>query len=99
MRAPWPTTPQRMRVARKAQAQQFAANILPIIRDIQAAATPGHSVLVSPELLKQACDYCNTRSSLLCWLASVIRPSHVTTKKPSDRSKREDARLFSNTRC
>jgi hypothetical protein len=42
MRAPWPTTPQRMRVARNAQAQQFAANILPIIRDIQAA---GHTSL------------------------------------------------------
>jgi hypothetical protein len=26
-----------MRVARKAQAAQFAANVLPIIRDIQAA--------------------------------------------------------------
>jgi hypothetical protein len=29
-----------MRVARKAQAAQFAANVLPIIRDIQAA---GHT--------------------------------------------------------
>jgi DNA invertase Pin-like site-specific DNA recombinase len=28
---------ERMRVARKAQAAQFAANVLPIIRDIQAA--------------------------------------------------------------
>ena len=28
---------ERMRVARRAQAAQFAANILPIIRDIQAA--------------------------------------------------------------
>jgi hypothetical protein len=26
-----------MRVARKAQAAQFAANVLPVIRDIQAA--------------------------------------------------------------
>jgi hypothetical protein len=32
---------ERMRVARKAQAAQFAANVLPIIRDIQAA---GHNV-------------------------------------------------------
>jgi hypothetical protein len=31
---------ERMRVARKAQAAQFAANVLPIIRDIQAA---GHT--------------------------------------------------------
>jgi hypothetical protein len=31
-----------MRVARKAQAVQFAANVLPIIRDIQAA---GHNSL------------------------------------------------------
>jgi Recombinase len=31
-----------MRVARKAQAAQFAANVLPIIRDIQAA---GHTSL------------------------------------------------------
>jgi Recombinase len=31
-----------MRVARKAQATQFAANVLPIIRDIQAA---GHTSL------------------------------------------------------
>jgi len=29
-----------MRVARKAQAAQFAANVLPIVRDIQAA---GHT--------------------------------------------------------
>jgi hypothetical protein len=29
-----------MRVARKAQAAQFAANVLPIIRDIQAAGQP-----------------------------------------------------------
>jgi hypothetical protein len=28
---------ERMRVARKAQAAQFAANVLPIIRDIQSA--------------------------------------------------------------
>jgi hypothetical protein len=28
---------ERMRVARKAQAAQFAANVLPIVRDIQAA--------------------------------------------------------------
>jgi DNA invertase Pin-like site-specific DNA recombinase len=33
---------ERMRVARKAQAAQFAANVLPIIRDIQAA---GHTSL------------------------------------------------------
>jgi hypothetical protein len=32
----------RMRVARKAQVAQFAANVLPIIRDIQAA---GHKSL------------------------------------------------------
>jgi Recombinase len=35
---------ERMRVARKAQATPFAANILPIIRDIQAA---GHTSLNS----------------------------------------------------
>jgi hypothetical protein len=33
---------ERMREARKAQAAQFAANILPIVRDIQAA---GHTSL------------------------------------------------------
>jgi hypothetical protein len=33
---------ERMRVARKAQAAQFAADVLPIIRDIQAA---GHTSL------------------------------------------------------
>jgi hypothetical protein len=33
---------ERMRVARKAQAAQFAANVLPIVRDIQAA---GHTSL------------------------------------------------------
>jgi hypothetical protein len=33
---------ERMRVARKTQAAQFAANVLPIIRDIQAA---GHTSL------------------------------------------------------
>jgi DNA invertase Pin-like site-specific DNA recombinase len=41
-----PATPagavDRMRVARKAQAAQYAANVLPIIRDIQAA---GHTSL------------------------------------------------------
>jgi hypothetical protein len=40
-----PDTPgavERMCVARKAQAAQFAANVLPIIRDIQAA---GHTNL------------------------------------------------------
>jgi hypothetical protein len=31
---------ERMRVARKAQAVQFAANVLPIIWDIQAASHP-----------------------------------------------------------
>ena len=35
-------TVERMREARKAQAAQFAANILPIVRDIQAA---GHNSL------------------------------------------------------
>ena len=33
---------ERMRVARKARAAQFAANVLPIIRDIQSA---GHASL------------------------------------------------------
>jgi hypothetical protein len=33
---------ERMRVARKAQAAQFAANVLPIIRDIRSA---GHASL------------------------------------------------------
>jgi hypothetical protein len=32
-----PVAMERMRVTRKAQAAQFAANVLPIIRDIQAA--------------------------------------------------------------
>jgi hypothetical protein len=37
-----PAAMERMRVARKAEAAQFAANVLPIIRDIQAA---GHKSL------------------------------------------------------
>ena len=31
---------ERMRVARKAQAAHFAANVLPIIRDMEAAVSP-----------------------------------------------------------
>jgi DNA invertase Pin-like site-specific DNA recombinase len=37
---------ERMRVARKAQAAQFAANVLPIIRDIQAAGQGRRSRVV-----------------------------------------------------
>jgi hypothetical protein len=41
-----------MRVARKAQAARFAANVLPIIRDIQTA---GHTGLNANRWLLRSC--------------------------------------------